>query len=257
MDKLSVTILTRNEEQNIERCLNALQGLADEIVVVDSYSTDATLDICKRYGCRVVQREFLGFGAQRQYAASLTSHHFVLSLDADEVIDEELRSALLRMKTEGFSHRVYQVKVINYLCGRPLRHSGLEPTHFVRLFNKRYANWNMRRVSDSVDYSDVVVPETLPGSIHHFRCATLEEFRRKENRIASLQARTIARGGARILPGMPHLLAAWQWLHCQVVDMAWLDGSFGQAIARRRYMTTLSAYRMARHFAAEETVAGQ
>lgn len=252
MDKLSVTILTRNEEHNIERCLNALQGLADEVVVVDSYSTDATLDICRRYGCRIVQREFRGFGAQRQYAASLTSHPYVLSLDADEVIDEELRHALIDMKRSGFAHRVYQVKVINYLCGKPLRHSGMEPACPVRLFNKRYANWNLRRVSDSVDYSDGVQPGRLPGSIHHFRCATMEEFRRKEQRIASLQARTIARDGARILPGLPHMLAARDWLRCQILDMAWLDGAHGHAIARGRYITTLSAYRQARHIIKEE-----
>lgn len=247
MHKISVTILTRNEEHNIERCLNALHGLADEVVVVDSFSTDATVEICNRYGCRVFQREFRGFGAQRQYAASLTSHQFILSLDADEVIDEELRTALIAMKAKGFEHRVYAVKVVNYLCGRPMRHSGLEPTEYVRLFNKRYAAWNPMHVADSVTCPDGVMPQLLPGSIHHFRCSTIGELERKENRIAALQAQKLAGEGYSISPVTPVLMASWHYLRCQVAHMAWLDGARGHAIARRRFKTTLAAYRMARH----------
>lgn len=254
MDKLSVTIITRNEERNLERCLNALNGLADEVVVVDSYSTDATVEICRRYGCRVVQREFRGFGAQRQYATGLTSNTYVLSLDADEVIDEQLRGAIMAMKREGFAHRVYSVEVINYFCGCPVRHSGLEPTRYVRLFNKRYANWDLRHVSDTVSYPAGVIPEMLPGSIHHYRCASMEEFNKKENRIASLQARALARTGGSISPVTPLMLAVWQYVKCQLIHKAWLDGSNGHAIARRRSKTVFEAYRMARHLIHEEGV---
>ena len=88
MEKISATIITRNEENNLERCLNALTGVADEIIVVDSYSTDRTVEICRHFGCHITRREFQGFGSQRQYAAGLAQHNFILSIDADEVIDE-------------------------------------------------------------------------------------------------------------------------------------------------------------------------
>lgn len=86
MTKISATVLTYNEERRIEACLESLKGIANEIIVVDSYSTDSTLDICRRYGCRISQRQLAGYGAQRQYATSLTNHSYVLSVDADEAL---------------------------------------------------------------------------------------------------------------------------------------------------------------------------
>ena len=251
MEQLSVAIITRNEERNLERCLNALQGVADEIVVVDSYSTDRTLDICRRYGCKVTQREFMGFGSQRQYAVGLTTHSYVLCIDADEVLDEELRAHLMTLKKHGFGHRVYKITIQNYFCGEPLAHSGYEPGDCVRLFNKRYANWNLRDVSDMVSYPDSVVPQGMPGAIHHYRCSSLDEFFRKENRIASLEAKVLAARERSISILTPRLMAAWQYLKSHVVHYAWMDGSRGFTIARRRAKTTYEAYRMARHLISE------
>ncbi len=251
MDYLSATIITRNEEQNLERCLNALKGVADEIIVVDSYSTDHTLDICRRYGCKVTSREFQGFGSQRQYATGLTSHPYVLSIDADELIDETLRSYLIELKNKGFDHRVYAIRVQNYFCGTPINHSGYEPGNYVRLFNKRYANWNMRAVSDSVNIPDGVTPELLPGSIHHYRCASVDEFNKKENRIASLEAKHLADRCHHIPPCAPHVMATIQYLKSHLIHYAWLDGLNGFTIARRRAKTTFEAYRMALHLLKE------
>lgn len=252
MEQLSVAIITRNEERNLERCLNALQGVADEIVVVDSYSTDRTADICHRYGCKVTLREFQGFGSQRQYAVGLTTHKYVLCIDADEVLDETLRRHIMELKEHGFEHRVYKITIQNYFCGEPLSHSGYEPGECVRLFNKRYANWDLRDVSDKVSYPDGVIAESLPGAIHHYRCSTLDEFFRKENRIASLEAGILAARERSIWAFTPRLMAAWQYVKSHVVHYAWLDGSRGFTIARRRAKTTYEAYRMARHLISEK-----
>lgn len=246
MEKISATIITRNEENNLERCLNALTGVADEIIVVDSYSTDRTVEICRHFGCHITRREFQGFGSQRQYAAGLAQHNFILSIDADEVIDEELRDFIIKTKNDGFAHRVYSAKIQNYFCGNPIRHSGFDPEWQVRLFNRRYANWNLRDFSDKVSYPDSVTPAQLPGTIHHYRCASLEEFALKENRLAALQAKGLAAATGRILPTTPHMRAALQYIKSQTRDLAWLDGREGMAIAARRWRTTYEAYRMAR-----------
>ena len=251
MDYLSATIITRNEERNLERCLNALKGVADEIIVVDSYSTDRTLEICQRYGCKVTSREFQGFGSQRQYATGLTTHTYVLSIDADEVIDEELRAHIIELKKKGFDHRVYSVTVQNYFCGHPISHSGFEPAESVRLFNKRYANWNMRSVSDAIDIPDGVAPQLMPGTIHHYRCSSVDEFFKKENRRASLEAKNLASHHRHISPFAPHIMATWQYVKSQVLHHAWLDGAHGFTIARRRAKTTYEAYRMALHLLKE------
>lgn len=246
MEPLTATIITRNEQNNLERCLNALKGVADEIIVVDSYSTDATLDICKRYGCKVTQREFQGFGSQRQYAAGLAMNTYILSVDADEVIDEEMRDFIIKAKQEGFRHRVYSAMIRNYFCGSPLRHSGFEPVGQVRLFNKRFANWNLRDYCDKVSFSDSVTPYMLPGTIHHYRCATMDEFNKKENRLASLQAKALAASNKSIGPLTPFLRAAWTFIKSHTAQASWLDGSNGMSITGRRCRTTYEAYRMAR-----------
>lgn len=252
MQHISATIITRNEEANIERCLKALQGIVDEIVVVDSYSTDRTVEICKRYGCKITSREFRGFGSQRQYATGLTKHSYVLSIDADEMLDDELRKSLLSLKDRGFDHRVYAITIKTYFCGAPLAHSGFEPESRVRLFNKRYANWNLRDVSDKVSYPDSVLPAQIPGAIHHYRCATIDEFNKKENRIAALEAKVIATSGQSIWGITPWIKAVCNYLHCHIAHSAWLDGRQGFTIAARRAKTTLESYRMARRILREQ-----
>lgn len=252
MDLLTATIITRNEEKNIERCLCALQGVADEIIVVDSYSTDSTAEICERYGCKVTKREFEGFGSQRQYAAGLASNAYILSVDADEVLDDEMRSFLIDAKKKGFDHRVYKAGVINYICGKALRHSGLEPDCQVRLFNRRYANWNLRDFSDEVSYPDSINPEPLPGTIHHYRSETFDEYCKKENRLAALQAKGLAARRRWIGIAAPYLHSSTCWLRAVTSDRAWLDGSLGMRIAGRRARTAFEAYRMARHIIREQ-----
>ena len=252
MQHISATIITRNEEKNIERCLIALQGVADEIVVVDSYSTDRTLEICRKYGCRITSREFHGFGSQRQYATGLTKHSYVLSIDADEMIDDELIENIKRLKEKGFEHRVYAITVKTYFCGEPLAHSGFEPECRVRLFNKRYANWNLLDVSDRVAYPDSVQPARIDGAIHHYRCSTIDEFVKKENRIAALEARVLAAGNQSIWPSTPWLRAAYDYLKLHLANQAWRDGRQGLKIAARRARTTFEAYRMARKILCEQ-----
>lgn len=247
MELISATIITRNEEANLDRCLNALQGVADEIVVVDSYSTDRSVEICERYGCKVTRREFAGFGSQRQFATGLTSHSYVLSIDADEVLDEELRKNIMEMKEQGFKHRVYDVEIQNYFCGQPITHSGFNPTRQVRLFNKRYANWNLRDVSDKISYPDSVTPESLQGTIHHYRCASLAEFYRKENRLAALESKILSASNHSIGLLKPALKGLQAYFKCMLGQSAWLDGKAGIKIARRRAATAYQAWRMARH----------
>ncbi len=112
---ISATILTLNEESRIGACIDSLAGIADEIIVVDSGSTDSTVSICRSKGCRVVERPMKGYGAQRQYATSLASHTYVLAIDADEELSPAVRDTLMALKREGFSHRGYAFSRLNFL----------------------------------------------------------------------------------------------------------------------------------------------
>ncbi len=248
MTNITATVITHNEQRNIERCLNALIGVADEIVVVDSNSTDATVEICSRYGCRIVARPFAGYGSQRQFATSLATHRYILSIDADEVLSDDLRQAIIDLKTDDSlkTHRMYGLRMVSYVCGRPVGHSGFGPHLEVRLFDKRYATWDLRDVGERVSHSDSVVPATLPGCIHHYRCHSIDELRYKELRHAAIKARVLAAGKNSIGILTPWLKAARAFLHCHLRQGALLDGREGRRIAGVRYAATLAAYSDAR-----------
>lgn len=253
MTHITATVITYNEQRNIERCLNSLIGVADEIVVVDSNSTDSTVDICTRYGCRVSRRPFSGYGSQRQFATGLASHRYILSIDADEVLSEELREAIIDLKTTDTlaRHRMYALELISYVCGRPVYHSGFGPHTEVRLFDKRYATWDLRDVGERVSHSDSVVPATLPGCIHHYRCHNLEELRSKELRHAAIRAQVLAARSSSIGTFTPRLKAISAFIACHLREGAVLDGWAGRCIARVRYSATLAAYSDARRIIAK------
>lgn len=248
---LSATIITHNEERNIERCLNSLMGVVDEIIVVDSYSTDSTPDICRRYGAKVTQRVFSGYGPQRQYAASLAGGRYVLSIDADEVLTEELRDSLKELRRDGFRHRMYSFRVVNYVNGQAVLRSGLEPIMQTRLFDKRYASWDMLDVGERLSYPAGVLPEPIKGEMHHFRCNTGKELEFKEIRNARMRGRMMAAAGIDANVPLCWLRAACSFLNCAVRQGAMLDGEAGRTVAKVRFKSTLAAYLTARNIARE------
>lgn len=246
MDRISATIITRNEEAQIERCLESLKDVADEIIVVDSYSIDRTTEICRRYGCKITTRPFTGYGIQRQYAVGLTTFPYVLSIDADEVLSPALREAIIAMKNEGLKDNIYSLRIINYYCGRPVMHSGWKPVTQVRLFNKRYANWNLVDLAERVTFPNSLAPKVLPGCIHHYRCNSNKELVNKEMRHSVIYGRILASRNNSISAVTPVVRASLNFVKCHIVDGAILDGSCGMEIAKNKFQTTLNSYRIAR-----------
>lgn len=240
MDRITATIITKNAADTIERCLCSLVGVADEIIVVDSHSTDSTLEICRRYNCKITQRDFHGFGSQRQYAVGLATYNYILSIDADEVLSEQARQSILKVKADNFPSKIYTLRVVSYFCGQAMKHSGWAPTQEVRFFNRRYAHWDLLDIDEGVTYSDSRIAHPLQGDILHYRCVSIEEFDSKEQRRAEMMARVIAARSSR--PFSPTLLACWHYLRCHIRQGAWLDGKAGNIIASRRFSTTRKAY---------------
>lgn len=243
---ISATILTYNEELRIRGCIESLRGIADEIVVVDSGSTDNTVEICRSLGCIVSVRPFRGYGAQRQYATSLTSHPYVLSVDADEQLSPALRQSILTLKEEGFVHRGYCMSRLNFYCGLPVKHCGWYPDVQVRLFDKRYANWNMRDVDEKVIFRDNITPELLDGDILHYRCETPGEFTKTSKNHACILAHDIAAKQGDILPFTPLLKGLKAFFSCYIVQGGMLDGYAGRKISCERYRAVKTAYSNAR-----------
>lgn len=246
MINISATILTFNEERRIGECLESLQGIADEIIVVDSFSTDSTLDICRRFGCKITQRHLAGFGAQRQYATSLTTHPYVLAIDADEALSPALQESLLKLKQSEPQHRVYAMSRLNFYCGVAVRHCGWYPDVQTRLFDKRYANWNLRDVHERVIFRDSVRPQILEGDLLHNRCDSPDEYSRTLAHQSDIRAAVLAAKESGITPLTPYMQGLGAFFRTYLRERGVLDGSVGLAIARHNYFARRDAYAGAR-----------
>ncbi len=246
MAKISATIITNNNCDTIEKCLLSLEGVADEIVVVDAYSTDGTVDKCMSHGCKVTQREFVGYGAQKQYAVSLASNSYILSIDADEYIDEELRQSIKELKDTGFKHRIYSLSRLNFFGEKPIRHSGWWPDPQIRLFDKRYASWDLRDVHERVKFPSTLWPAPIKGTLMHNRCFNADEYHKKESRYASINAHVLASSGWHQSSMIAYLKAIAAFLKIYIFKLGYLDGNPGFKIARTAASMQLLTNRLAK-----------
>lgn len=245
MARLSVTILTYNEEKRIARCIESVKGLADEIIIVDSFSSDRTLEICRQYNCRITQRKFEGYGAMRQYATSLTTNNYILSIDADEIVSPLLAESIAKLKNEGFTHRVYTINRLNFFCNQPVKHCGWYPDPQIRLFDKRYANWNLMDISEGVIFRDSVNPTPVEGDLLHYPCDTAEQYHLTQQRHAMIKARVIA-ASSSVGVFTPWVKAYMAFVNFYLFKGGWMDGIVGRQISVEAYRSTLTAFRKAR-----------
>lgn len=246
MEKISAVIIALNEESRIAATIGSLEGVADEIIVVDSFSTDRTVEIARGLGCRVEQRHFSGFGAQRQYATSLTTYRYVLFIDADEVLSPGLRKILIEMKTRPFAHRVYSMSRLNFFCDNPIRHCGWYPDRQVRLFDKRYASWNFHDIGERVIFPDTLHPEALDGDILHYRCSDVKEYGTKLDHQAEIYGRVIAARLRKVGSFVPQWNAFKAFFRCYISDGGILEGRPGRQISAQHFRSTLKSYKIAR-----------
>ena len=135
MIKLSALIITLNEERNIKKCLESLVDIVDEIVVVDSYSTDNTKAICNKFKVTLIEQEFLGYVTQKNFALKKASHDHIVSLDGDESLSEELQKSILNLK-ENWTHDGYYCNRFNNFCGQWIKHSDWYPNRKLRVFDR-------------------------------------------------------------------------------------------------------------------------
>ena len=197
---LSAVLITRNAANVLDTCLESL-AFVDEIVVVDSASSDGTIEIAARHGARVVQKEWLGFGRQKQFAVEQAAHDGVLCLDADERVSPELAASIAAAVAAPISP-VYRMARRNRFLGRWLSHGEGYPDWSPRLFNRMNARWSDDLVHEKVLYS--VTPGTLKGDMMHGSADDLAGYLDRQNRYTTLAARQAFELGRSV--GWLHLL---------------------------------------------------
>ena len=190
---LSVVLITQNAAAQLPDCLASV-AFADEVVVIDSGSSDGTAEVAARYGARVVTKEWLGFGRQKQFAVEQAAHDWVLCLDADERVSPELAASLVRALEEPTA-QVYRMARRNRFLGRWLRHGEGYPDWSPRLFDRRHARWSDDAVHEKVLYA--VSPGTLEGDLLHESAENLGRYLDKQNRYSTLAAEELHRRGRR------------------------------------------------------------
>ena len=190
---LSVAIIALNAAAQIEPCLESV-AFADDVVVVDSGSTDATAEICRRHGARVDQKEWLGFGRQKQHAVSAARHDWVLCLDVDERVSPELARSIAEA-VRGNRYRAWRMARRNRFLGRWLAHGEGYPDWSVRLFHRANAGWSNDEVHEAVLTTAEV--GTLQGDLLHESAEDIATYIAKQNRYTTLHAQALYRQGVR------------------------------------------------------------
>jgi len=241
--KLSATLVTLNEEPNIARAIESLR-CADEILVVDSGSTDRTREIAARLGARVIEEPWQGYAAQKNFAAHAATHDWILSLDADEAVNEELEGELLALKLSDPPCKAYSMPRLAQYCGRWIKHSGWYPDRKIRLYHRAFGEWKGSYVHESV-VSQQPAGE-LSGHLLHFTCASLAEHVRTVDKYTTLAARELVERRAPIPLRRLTLDPAWTIFRTYLLRRGFLDGPQGIAIAWMAGFYTFLKYAKAR-----------
>lgn len=230
MQPLSVVIITYNEEHNIGRCIASVKKVADEVIVLDSYSTDDTVAIARGYGAIVYQEKFRGYIGQKNLAIQFASNNYVLSLDADEALDDRLVSSILEAK-KTFSARAYRMNRCTNFCGRFIHHGLWYPDKKVRLFDRRIAKWGGLNPHDKIELEKGFTFEHLKGDILHYSFNTVEDLIWQNNRLSSIAAASLYAIGRRSSWFKMLVRPAWAFLNGFFFRMGFLDGFDGFAVA--------------------------
>ena len=227
--QISATIIARNEENSVARAISSL-GFCDEIVVVDSGSTDRTVEIAESLGAMVIHNDWLGYAAQKNFAARAATHDWILSIDADEEVSPRLAASIQRLREAGTRDVGFDFARKARYCGRWIEHSGWYPDRKVRLYRRDRGSWKGNFVHESVVVSGAV--GHLDGDLLHYTCDTLEAHRANVERYTDLAAQEIRASGKK--PPIWRVLLAppYAFVKSYLLQLGLLDGAAGLTIAR-------------------------
>lgn len=229
--RLSVVIITFNEEANIARCLQALGGVADEVLVVDSFSTDGTVAISQHHGARVVQHAFAGYVEQKNFATDQAQFDHVLQLDADEVLTDELRQSI-RAATQDWQHAAYSLARLTNYCGSWVRHGGWYPDRKLRLYDRRLGRWQGLLLHEHYEVQPGQTTGQLDGDALHYSYHSIAQHVAQLNKFTSITAQELAlKGKTRVTLFHLVLKPLWKFWHGYVFRLGFLDGFAGLSIA--------------------------
>jgi len=230
MEKLSVVIITYNEEKNIARCIDSVKTLADEILILDSNSNDNTVAIAESRGAIVKQESFKGFIQMKNRAVQLADNDYILSLDADEALDPVLADSIRKVK-ENFTFQAYRMNRCTNYCGQFIMHGTWYPDKKIRLFDRRIAHWGGINPHDKIDLKENITAEQLRGDILHYSYYSIAEHVAQNNKFSTIAAESLFTNGKRTRLLNIIINPLWAFIQSYFIKAGILDGLFGFVIA--------------------------
>jgi len=225
---VTACIITRNEEVNLPDCLASVKW-ADEIVVVDSRSTDRTREIAAAAGARVIERDFPGHIEQKNFAVEQAKNDWVLSIDADERLSPELAASVQKALEDPAPAEAYEFARLTYHVGRPIRHGGWYPDRKTRLFDRRKARWGGRNPHDHVEVQGRTA--RIAGDLHHYSYRSISDHLRQIDFFTDIAAKEKRARGERASFAKMALRPAWKFLRMYILRAGFLDGLPGFIVA--------------------------
>jgi len=241
MKSLSVVIICKNEAGIIGRTLLSLQGISDNIIVYDNGSTDDTIQIVRQSGAEVHEGAWEGFGKTKKKATSLAKYDWVLSLDADEAIDEKLKRSIQQLKLDD-ENRVYELRFRNFMGNRYLRYGEWGGDKHIRLFNRKKVNWDDAPVHEQLVIPENAVVQRLPGYVLHQTFENIKEYESKMINYARLNAEKYQQQGKKASWFRMRLAPGFTFLKFYIFKLGFLDGRAGYISARMTAHYTFLKY---------------
>jgi len=238
---ISAVIITHNEEKKIGRCIDSLVGVADEILVVDSFSTDGTEVICREKNVNFIQHEFDGYTQQKNFGNSKARYSFILSVDADEVLSDELGKSILEAK-KNLRFDGYTMNRLSSFCGKWIHHSGWYPDTKLRLWNRDKGEWAGNFVHEKVKMKEGTTIQHLNGDLLHYTADTVQQFKTQQLEYAKMSAREMFFRKKKVASFMIYLRALFAFIRTYFFRLGILDGVSGFQIAFIMSQYTFSKY---------------
>ncbi len=228
---LSIVIITKNEQNNIGRTLSSIKKLSDDIIIVDSGSTDETLTICKEFNCRIIETEWKGYGETKNLGNQAAKYDWILSIDADESVSEQLSSFLLSLSPDN-NNLVYLIRIKNFFCQKLIRFGSWGNDNHLRFFNRKNTKWNNAAVHESLLFEETPEIKKAEGYLLHYTYNTITEYLDKVDYYSKLNAEKYYRKGKKATLVKLHISPGFTFVKDYFFKGGILDGKYGLLIAR-------------------------
>ncbi len=230
MDKISAVVITYNASASIGKCIDALKKVSDEIIVIDSFSTDDTPHICKQKSINLFQQSWLGFGPQKNFGISKASNNYILSIDADEIISDELAASIIAEKNKGLIG-LYSLLFLHHYYFDFAKHGVAGPEPKTRMFDKTKVTWNEREVHEALIIPEGEKIKQLKGYLFHYSYASISHQINKINNYTSLGAKQLYKKGKKHFLLKMIFSPPANFIVSYFIRLGFLDGIHGFVLA--------------------------